>query len=314
MLSRFCRFADRKPASDEMTRRGFTLVELLVVIAIIGVLVGLLLPAVQGAREAARRVSCSNNLKQVGVALHNYHTTFRQFPPDRIRRPTTHGWGTQLLGHLEQQNLQDRYNVDHHFWSRENEVVARTRVATYLCPSTPETSLVPNDPPWIVSELGGSPTLNHRGDYMVLAGYFDPVQTSPSSGGGLLNGATTRMRDATDGLSNTLIISELAGRPEHWAGGQLRSDDSKPPWFNEWGAWAAPQRIFHSGFTHDGLTRFGPCAVNCSNLESIFSFHPGGAQGLLGDGSVQFFNEAVPVQVIYWMIDPDDGAVVPTVF
>lgn len=292
--------------------RGFTLVELLVVIAIIGVLVGLLLPAVQAAREAARRTSCSNNLKQVGLALHNYHSAFRQFPPDRIRRPTTHGWCSQLLPFLEQGNLQEEYDFDHHFWSRENEPVAQKAVPTYLCPSTPDTRLVPNDMPWIVSETGDPPTLNHRGDYFVLAGYFDPVQATPSSGGGLMNGTSRKMRDALDGLSNTLIISELAGRPDHWAGGRLQPEDTKPAWFNEWGAWAAPQRIFHSGFTHDGLTRFGPCAVNCSNLESIYSFHPGGSYGLLGDGSVQFFNESTPVQIIYWMIDPDDRAVVPT--
>jgi len=302
------------PKHMPFARRGFTLVELLVVIAIIGVLVALLLPAIQASREAARRMSCSNNLKQLGIALHSYHDVFEQFPPDRITSPTTHGWCSQMLAFIEQGNLQDQYNVNHHFWAPENEAVAQTPVSTFLCPSTPSSQLVPNDPPWIVSQLGGSPTLNHRGDYMVLAGYFDPVQASPVSGGGLLNGNRQRMRDAVDGLSNTLVISELAGRPNYYAGGQIQPDSSKPPWFNEWGAWAAPQRIFHSGFTQDGLTRFGPCAVNCSNLESMYAFHPGGAQALLGDGSVQFFNETTPVQVIYWMIDPDDGAVVPTVY
>jgi hypothetical protein len=289
-------------------------VELLVVIAIIGILVGLLLPAVQAAREAARRTSCSNNLKQVGLAIHNYHGTFRQFPPDRIRRPTTHGWCSQLLPYLEQGNLQEEYDFDHHFWSRENELAAQTPVPVFLCPSTPDSGLVPNDPPWILSELGDPPTQNHRGDYFVMAGYFDPVQATPSAGGGLMNGLTRKMRDAIDGLSNTLIIAEMAGRPQHWAGRRVQPDDTKPAWFNEWGAWAAPQRIFHSGFTHDGLTRFGPCAVNCSNLESIYSFHPGGSHTLLGDGSIQYFSESTPVQVIYWMIDPDDGNVIPTEF
>jgi len=295
-------------------RNGFTLVELLVVIAIIGVLVGLLLPAVQTAREAARRMSCSNNLKQIGLALHNYHDTHGQFPADRLITPRQ-GWGSLLLPFLEQSGLQDAYDFNHDYWDRENEQVTQTRVSVYGCPSTPGGQrLIPNNTGGTINDIGEPPTESMSGDYYSLSGYFDPIQMTPSSDAGMMHASNGRMRDVTDGLSNTVCISELAGRPDFYAGRKRRPDSDKPGWFNEWGPWAAPQRIFFSGFTHDGLTRFGPCAMNCSNLESIYSFHPGGAHLLMGDGSVQFVSDTVPVQTIYLMIRCRDGQVVETPF
>src|SRR5688572_10883471 len=119
---------------------GFTLVELLVVIAIIGVLVALLLPAVQSAREAARRMQCSNHLKQIGIALHNHHDLQSVFPPGQIHtsasgEPFTTTWGIELLSFLEQGNLQGRYNKALPPLNPDNLVVLQTRVKTYICPS-----------------------------------------------------------------------------------------------------------------------------------------------------------------------------------
>lgn len=291
-------------------RRAFTLVELLVVIAIIGILIGLLLPAVQAAREAARRTQCSNNLKQIGLALHLHLDTYSRFPQDRIRNPAT-GWCLALLPFIEQQALYDQYDRTQPFWSRINEPSAQVPLTVFLCPSTPDPSLlVPNDPSWIVSETGSPPTENYRGDYMSMSGYYDPVQMDPSFADGLLHEANGRAKDARDGLSNTLVISEMGARPDYYAGGIQQPDESKPGWFNEWGGWASTQRIIFSGFSHDGLTRFGPCPINCSNLEGIYGFHPAGAQGLLGDGSVHFLNQNIDLQTIYYLIDPQDKHVV----
>ena len=288
-------------------RSAFTLVELLVVIAIIGVLVALLLPAVQAAREAARRMSCGNNMKQMGLALHNYHDVHNRFPLDRVSKPR-HGWCALVLPFLEQTTLQNSYNFSFDYWDRENEVATQQVLKVFSCPSTPSGPvLILNNTNATINDIGNPPTSSRSGDYQALVGYIDPVQYSPSTDSGMMHTNKGRMADVTDGLSNTACISELAGRPDYYAAGKKLPDSSKPAWFNEWGAWAAPQRIFYSGYTHDGITRYGPCAMNCSNLEGIYSFHPGGAYVLMGDGSAQFMSKTIPVQLMYLLIRPSDG-------
>ena len=143
----------------QVGRRGFTLVELLVVIAIIGILVALLLPAVQVAREAARRTQCSNNFKQLGIALHTFHDTYKVMPPSALstgtlaRRklslpPTTlHGWGMFYYPYIEQKALYDQYKWDQDWFSAGNKPVREQFVASLNCPSTPPRSRKPNQNP-----------------------------------------------------------------------------------------------------------------------------------------------------------------------
>lgn len=192
--------------------RGFTLIELLVVIAIIAVLIALLLPAVQQAREAARRTQCRNNLKQIGLAMHNYEGTHGMFPPNGIGRPTENiggrylqdwlAWSgfAMLLPYVEQDNIYNQidfnYRWDNNNGGTVNNTMARTRIAAFVCPSDPGASVQ------YTANMG--PT-----SYAISTGAAShwSMRTAPSGVATLHWGA--RMRDITDGTSNTIAGSEL---------------------------------------------------------------------------------------------------------
>lgn len=196
-----------------MNRRGFTLIELLVVIAIIGVLVGLTLPAVQAVREAARRASCLNNLRQMTIAVHNYGSTFGAFPPSTIVNGTASSqpWSGQsfLLPYVEGDNIYDRIDFNQGYHAGGNKAlfppngVATLRVPVLLCPSEVNDRARVNT----TSNLPEHYPLNYAlnvGHYLI----FDPV--SQQDGGGAF-GPNRRLRSAdfTDGLSNTLALAEV---------------------------------------------------------------------------------------------------------
>lgn len=208
-------------------RAGFTLIELLVVIAIIAILIALLLPAVQQAREAARRSSCKNNLKQIGLALHNYHDTYNMFPMGGYRGNTNEeswGWGAYLLPQLEQQTLFDQIQVNN---LRLTQVMAdpnlRTFTATpltvFICPSdTGRNGIM--DGPRLNSSSGrhfnglsgvGTGFRVGKSNYIGVCGYGDVSrfdgQTRRPDGILYLN-SSIRFRDITDGTSNTFAVGE----------------------------------------------------------------------------------------------------------
>ncbi|MDC0284087.1 DUF1559 domain-containing protein [Mariniblastus sp.] len=282
-------------------RSAFTLVELLVVIAIIGILLSMLLPAAQSVRESARRTKCMNNVRQLGIALHNFESAFKTFPPAFT---DGHSWTGIVLDYIEQTNVADLYDRNYPWHHAKNQDAIATVVPMFLCPSNP------NGRPFYHDKIGNG-KISAVMDYAAItgvasvvyrAGYAQPVS---SSKGGLSGGKGTQIRDIRDGLSNTLMITEDAGRPVHhvstgFGPDNLRVGGGNLSVFNarvRGAGWADNvNTIPVHGFSADGLTCPGPVAVNATNNNEAFSFHPGMAIGLYCDGSVSGVHESISMQ------------------
>ncbi len=296
------------------TPAGFTLVELLVVIAIIGVMVGLLLPAVQAAREAARRMQCSNNLKQVALGLHNYHSAFNQLP--RQNQPNRgHTWAVGVMPFIEQPAVYEQYDFNIDWDAAGNRQIIQTNINTYLCPSTPDNQMLAND--------GGF--LSATTDYVPPGSIASVLNNSGHitfrhNPNGLLRGnVVTRFRDALDGLSNTMLMTECAGRPQFFILNRLgpathdngcdNADVTNS--LSQWGGWANPgHAIPIHGFQPDGQSCTGPNVINRTNNNEAYSFHTGGLQINLADGSVRFISEQIDAEIFVSLITYQEKEVI----
>lgn len=325
MSVRFCRIYPQ----PVQRRTGFTLVELLVVIAIIGILVALLLPAVQAAREAARRSQCSNNLRQLALGAHNFHDT-KKVLPSSIRpaglTPLPRIAGTTLLlPYIEQSNLYNAYNQNYNWFDTVNLPVTSVKVPTFTCPSTPEPNRldgIPESNPWqgnLVATTDYSPLIgvDRR---LVTLGLVD------KAGDGMLpKNQQPRLADVLDGLSNTIMFAESAGRPYVYRRGTLKFGNLPTNRTNA-GGWSRPASDFSlDGSTYDGLSTPGPCPLNCTNGDDIgavvfphpyygsegtgeaFAFHPGGAQFAFADGSVRFISQDIPIRTFARLVTRAGG-------
>jgi len=286
--------------------RAFTLVELLVVIAIIGVLTGLLLPAVQASREAARRSECQDHLKQIGLASLQHHDAYGKFPPGWVQTPFTvpqgkivqggHGLFPFLLPYIEQVTLAEIYHWEFRSQGPENQPAATTQLKILQCPSA--------QPDRWVTKVEDSSNYSYGGrgactDYagvrdidtrLMDLGLVDPVEDNR---GVLSNNHLTRFAEITDGASQTILVTECAGRPELWRIGQPVPEIYVSPG----GAWVGGTLILFQGSTPDGVTRPGPCAINCTNMQEAYSFHPAGVNAVFADGSVHFLKADMDIRI-----------------
>jgi prepilin-type N-terminal cleavage/methylation domain-containing protein/prepilin-type processing-associated H-X9-DG protein len=306
-----------RPVPSGRSRRAFTLIELLVVMAIIAVLIGLLLPAVQKVREAARSLSCKNNLKQIGLALHHFQNTERYLPPAAIRGPfpplripanVEHSGWTMLLPYLEQEALARPYDMQKTWTHPENQAVVRTQVRVLQCPSAEPNRVVKGGPGF--ESYGGQAAC---ADYAATSNVDVKLQQSglvdwvPSYRGALCQNFVSRIMDLpTDGLSNTIMISENAGRPNYYQAGGRHVPGLDIPG----GPWASPlNRLFLKGHSSDGIQSPGRCAINCSNDSGVYSFHPGGANTLFADGSVRFLSASIDIRDFVRLVTHGGGEV-----
>ncbi len=276
--------------------RAFTLVELLVVIAIIGVLVGLLLPAVQSAREAARRMQCSNNLKQFGLAMHNYESTYKRFPQG-FTRFHSWGWAVRIMPFMEQDNLYNKLAADSGNWGNLVATNAtllatlQTPLSVHRCPS--DTGPVLNDRRLLAGRqvsmsnyagVNGSLLFQHLGVWYDAESTPGNPSTYVGGNGIIFMDSKITFRDIIDGTSNTLIVGERDYQFHNgtlWAGTTDVQGGYANRHFN----------LSTAGFTDRGRDH----KINGTNANAFGSRHPGGAQFAFADGSVHFLSQTLSV-------------------
>ncbi len=287
------------------SRRAFTLIELLVVLFIVGLLIALLLPAVQTAREASRRAQCLNNLRQIGLALENYSSVVGVYPPGWIDSepgfgPPLWGWGARLLDFLEQRPITAGDLMAHHFATQATATVQTTTLAVFLCPSSPGGGPVERP----VGGLGPFGfALFAPSNYVGSAGNKNPIYFPQTSGGIFFWNSAIAAANIRDGMSSTLAVGERSRdlSDATWSGGFVANNCTGSSW---------PEQVCDDALLSFTLSNAGPAIDPGYTGGAAFpgiqvpndrqpgpsgyrSLHPGGCNFLFCDGSARFVRETV---------------------
>ncbi len=296
-------------------RRAFTLIELLVVIAIIAVLIALLLPAVQQAREAARRSQCKNNLKQIGLGLHNYHDTFKYFPPGiatcnpglgyagwRGINTTGHSLLASILPYVDQAPLYNKLNwnvlgvdYDNTAGDAAHSLAIQTILPVYLCPSSTTATL-----------LSYNQAIQGASNYVGISG---SQPTTAATSGTFFRNSSVNIAKMIDGTSNTMIVGEYSGLAMNQTPAQAVDRLVGTTWFGSYddmGTYSIFGAIRTVAYAPNAS--FYP-AVNMHN-SSLKSQHTGGFHALMGDGAVRFISTNLLLQTLFNLSDVADNNVI----
>ncbi|MBN9118509.1 MAG: DUF1559 domain-containing protein [Planctomycetes bacterium] len=292
-------------------RSAFTLIELLVVIAIIAILIGLLLPAVQKVREAAARMKCQNNLKQIGLAIHNHENAFAYLPPRRSSNPTC-GLYVELLSYMEQDNLLKQYDRTKNFFDPVNNATVTKTLPVLRCPSNPATESftvgILTAPPLGFGPGPNAAITDYLGTHVMIDSRLPGGKILGDQYFGLKDVKGLRFTEFTDGTSATVMLTEQAGRPDYYLGGvkQATNNTTYKNWFGPWAGYTTFQL---KSFGPDNVTENGNCTVNCNNDSGIYSFHTGLANALFADGSVRALRAGLDPMVMYALFTRANGEV-----
>lgn len=304
------------PVKFNSRQRGFTLIELLVVIAIIAILISLLLPAVQQAREAARRTQCRNNLRQLGLAMHNYESTFKRFPSSGQglgsgpygQNFDRHSFFTHVLPYMDQANITAQFDFGSYYnQTAENIAITQIALPAYICPSASLREGNTDSEGYGAIDYG--PTIHTN---------ISPVTGLPDSSTmvhGALRWEGSRISQITDGTSNTMALGECVGRNDSID--SLYDDPVVTGTKRSHWRWAEPDNAFGVSYTPNyHLSPWGGPAscpwvdMNCGPNDELFSFHPGGCHALFSDGHVRFLSDSIDFGVLRSAVSADQGEVV----